>query len=49
MPPYSKRDFKCLCKKLVTLFLILGAGRKQALASVTIENVIQEHDKVILL
>ena len=49
MPTNSELDFKCLCKKLVILFLILGARRKQASTSITVENVILDHDKVILL
>ena len=46
MSPYSELDFKCLCKKLVLLFLILGARRKQVC---TFKNVMLDHDKVILL
>ena len=49
MSPNSELDFKCLCKKLFILFLIHGDRRKQALTSITVENVIVDHDKVILL
>ena len=49
MPPNTELDFKCLCKKLVILFLILWARRKQALTSIIVENGILDHDKVILL
>ena len=49
MPPNSDLDFKCLCKKLVILFLILGARRRQDLISNFVENVILDHDKVTLL
>ena len=49
MPPNSKLDFKCLCKKLVILLLILGASRKQALISVTVESVLLDHHRVTLL
>ena len=48
MPSNSKLDLECLCKKLVTLLIILGASRKQGLTSITVENVILDH-KVILL
>ena len=37
MPPNSELDLKCLCKKLVILYLILEARRKQALISITVE------------
>ena len=37
MPPNSELDLKCLCMKLVILLLILGARRKQALVSITVE------------
>ena len=37
MPPNSELDLKCLCKKLVILYLILGPRRKQALISITVE------------
>ena len=49
MPHNNELDFKFLCKKLVVLFLILGARRKQALTTIIKDNVILEHDKVILL
>ena len=49
MPPNSELDCKCLSKKLVILLLILGARIKQALTSITVENVILDHGKVILL
>ena len=49
MPPNSELDFICLCKKLVILLLILGVRRKQALTSITVENVVLDHGKVILL
>ena len=49
MSPYSELDFKCLCKKLVILFLILGDRRKQVCTFITVENVMLDHDKVILL
>ena len=49
IPLNSKLDFECLCKKLVIFFLILGAKRKQALTSITVENVIHDYDKVTLL
>ena len=49
MPSNSELDCKCLCKKLVILLLILGARIKQALTSITVENVILDHGRVILL
>ena len=49
MPPNSKFDFKCFCKKLFILFLIHGVRKKQTLTPITVENVILDHEKVILL
>ena len=42
-------DFKYLVKKIVTLFMILGARRKHALSTIYINNIVFKDDKVILL
>ena len=49
MPPNSIFDFKCFCAKLFILFLIHGARIKQTLTPITVENVILDHENVILL
>ena len=49
MPPNSALDFKCLYKKLVTLFLILGIKRKQGLTSITVKFFLLDLDNVALL
>ena len=42
-------DFKELLKKTVMLFIILGASRKQALFTLSVENIIFKENKIILL
>ena len=49
MPDNEELEFKYTVKKLVMLFLILGARRKQALFTINIENIIFADNKVILL
>ena len=42
-------DFKELLKKTVMLFIILGASRKQALFTLSVENIVFKENKIILL
>ena len=42
-------EFKCLVKKMVMLFMILGARRKHALSTIYVDNIAFKDDKVILL
>ena len=49
MPDNKELEFKYVVKKLVMLFLILGAHRKQALFTINIDNNIFGDNKVILL
>ena len=42
-------NFKYLIKKIVMLFMILGARRKHALSLIYVDNIVLEDDKVILL
>ena len=42
-------NFKYLIKKIVMLFMILGARRKHALSLIHVDNIVLEDDKVILL
>ena len=49
MRPNSELTFKQLCRKIVVLFMLLGARRKQALLAIEIANVIVQTDKAILL
>ena len=42
-------QFKVLVKKTVMLFIILGVRRKQALFTLSTENIIFKENKVILL
>ena len=42
-------SFKELCKKVATLFMILGARRKQALMTIDVSNIVFENKKVVLL
>ena len=48
-PDNEKLEFKYIEKKLVMLFLILDARRKQALFTIPINNIIFADDKVIFL
>ena len=41
--------FKYLVKKIVMLFIILGARREHELSTIYIDNVVFKDDKVILL
>ena len=49
LPDNEALEFKYIVKKIVMLFLILGARRKQALFTINIENIIFADNKVILL
>ena len=42
-------QFKALVKKMVMLFIILGVRRKQALFTLSTDNIIFKENKVILL
>ena len=42
-------EFKGLVKKTVMLFIILGARRKQALFTLSVDNIVFKENKVILL
>ena len=48
-PVNSELSFKFLCKKVVMLFLILEAIRKDSLLKTDITNVLLENKKLILL
>ena len=48
LPDNEELEFKYIVKKLVMLFLILGARRKQALFTINIDNIIFADNKVIL-
>ena len=45
----DKLQFKDLVKKTVMLFMILGARRKQALFTITVDNIIIEENKIVFL
>ena len=45
----DKFQFKNLVKKTVMLFMILGARRKQALFTITVDNVVTEENKIFFL
>ena len=45
----DKLQFKDLFKKTVMLFMILGARRKQALFTKTVDNIIIEENKIVFL
>ena len=45
-PINHKLSFKALCKKVASLFMILGAGKKQGLMVIDITNVILEIGKL---
>ena len=45
----DKLQFKDLVKKTVILFMILGARRKQALFTITADNIISEENKIVFL
>ena len=45
----DKLKFKDLVKKTVMLFMILGARRKQALFTITVDNVVTEENKIFFL
>ena len=49
MPDNKELEFKDIVKRLVMLFLILDACRKQALFTINIENIIFADSKVIIL
>ena len=49
LPDNKELEFKYIAKKLFTLFLILGARRKQALFTINIENITFTDNKVVLL
>ena len=42
-------QFKDLVKKTVMLFMILGARRKQALLTITVDNLTIEENKIVFL
>ena len=42
-------EFKGLVKKTVMLFIILGTRRKQALFTLSVDNIVFKENKVILL
>ena len=42
-------EYKNLVKKIVMLFVILGARRKQALFTISVDNILFKDDKVVLL
>ena len=45
----DKLQFKDLVKKAVMLFMILGARRKQALFTITVDNIIIGENKIVFL
>ena len=45
----GKLQFKNLVKKTVKIFMILGARRKQALLTITVDNIVTEENKVVVL
>ena len=45
----DKLQFKDLVKKTIMLFMILGARRKQALFTITVDNIIIEENKIVFL
>ena len=45
----DKLQFKDLVKKTVTLFMILGARRKQPLFTITVDNIVTEENKIVFL
>ena len=45
----EKLQFKDLVEKTVVLFMILGARRKQALFSITVDNTVVEKNKIVFL
>ena len=45
----DKLQFKDLVKKTVMFFMILGARRKQALFTITVDNIIIEENKIVFL
>ena len=49
LPDNEELEFKHTVKKLVMLFLILGAHRKQAIFTIHTDNIIFADNKVILL
>ena len=49
LPDNEGLEFKYIVKKLVMLFLILGARKKQPLFTINIDNIIFADNKVILL
>ena len=49
LPDNEELEFKHIVKKLVMLFLILGARRKQAIFTIHTDNIIFADNKVILL
>ena len=49
MDSNDKLQFKALVKKTFMLFIILGAHRKQALFTLSNDNIIFKENKVILL
>ena len=46
---FEDLEFKYLVKKIVLLFMILGARRKHALSTIYVDNTVFKDDKVILL
>ena len=46
---YENLQFKDLLKNTVVLFMILGARRKQALFTITVDDIVVEENKIVLL
>ena len=42
----NKLQFKDLVKKTIVIFMILGAHRKQALFTETVDNIVTEENKI---